>query len=82
MLQPAARRAPALLGAEVCLRQWLGQGRPADADAVTGGAGSGWGRGVDTAEHLGAATALLAHLEREGSLDATGRLLLTSLRTG
>jgi len=89
------RRAPALLSEEVCLRQWLRQGRPAEADAVTWGSGSGSGSGrgsvgvgwapragVDTAEHLGAATALLAHLEREGSLDATGRLLLTSLRTG
>lgn len=92
------RRASGLLSEELCLRQWLQHRRPTDtaaaswssswsssASASSGYASSadpGSGMGIDTAEHVGAATALLEQLEQEGTLDAAGRLVLTSLRTG
>lgn len=78
-------RAPALLQEELCLRNWLQATLPDDVDARQELANCHLAMtsvGVDTAQHTRIATTLLTEMEQEGSLDITGRLLLTSLRTG
>lgn len=73
-------RAASLLGEELALRGWLDEHHP--SGAAGGGAGHRGKTGADTDQHKLVATTLLAQLEQQGALDVTGRLLLTSLRSG
>jgi len=78
-------RAAALLSEELCLRDWLQATQPHDVNARQELANCHLAMstvGVDTAQHMRIATTLLTQMEQEGSLDITGRMLLTSLRTG
>ncbi len=78
-------RAASLLSEELCLRNWLQAAQPYDVDARQELANAHLAMttvGADTAMHMKIATSLLTQMEQEGSLDITGRLLLTSLRTG
>ncbi len=78
-------RAAHLLGEELGLRNWLQSLRPDDVEARQQLARAHLAvaqTGADTEEHRAVAADLLSRMEAEGSLDITGRMLLTSLRAG
>lgn len=77
------QRAATLLQEELLIRQWLQAGRPHDPEARQELARTHVAMmsvGPDTAEHARIATTLLTQIEAEGSLDVTGRMMLSSLR--
>lgn len=76
-------RAGAFLREELGIRQWLQAGRPNDPETTQELARTHLAMmavGPDTAEHARIATTLLTQIEADGSIDVTGRMMLSSLR--
>jgi tetratricopeptide (TPR) repeat protein len=77
-------RAGALLSEDLQIRQWLQAGQPHDIAARQELARSHLAMtsvGPDTAGHRQIATTLLTQIEAEGSLDVSGRMMLSGLRS-